>query len=92
MKLTFSRSIYAFRNVIPRRIHGRLPSPKYINNQQMYFSIYNVIYSQNSHQQVSAVIPAILRVTLLYKNTKIQMLLTVTPSLQMEGHVLERIS
>jgi len=58
----------------------------------MHFGIYNAIYSQNSHQRVSTVIPAILRVTLLYKNTKIQMWLTVTPSLQMEWHVLEKIA
>ena len=46
--------------------------PKYVNNQQMQFSIYDVFYSQNTHQYVSADIPAIYRVMLLYKNTKIE--------------------
>jgi hypothetical protein len=39
----------------------------------MHFSTYDVFYSQNSHQHVSAGIPVILGVTLLYKNAKIQM-------------------
>jgi len=43
----------------------------------MHFSVYDVFYSQNSHQHVSAGIPAILWVILLYMNTKIQMWLTV---------------
>jgi len=35
---------------------------------------YDILYSQVSHQRVSAVIPVILRMALLYKNTKIQIL------------------
>ena len=46
----------------------------------MHFVIYDVFYSQNSHQHVSADILAILRVMLLYKDTKIQMWLTVSTS------------
>jgi hypothetical protein len=38
----------------------------------MQFSIYDVFYSQNSQQHVSAGIPAILRAILLYKNAKLQ--------------------
>ena len=37
----------------------------------MQFSIYEAFYTQNSHQHVSAEIPAILEVILLYKNTKL---------------------
>jgi len=37
----------------------------------MQFNIYDEFNSQNSHQHVSAGIPAILRVIILYKNTKI---------------------
>jgi len=47
-----------------------LTDPNYTNKQQMHFGIYDVFYSQNSHQNISAGIPAILRVTLLYKNAK----------------------
>jgi hypothetical protein len=36
----------------------------------MHFSIYDVFHSQNSHQDVSASISAILRALLVYKNTK----------------------
>ena len=35
---------------------------KYRNNQHMHINIYDVFYSQNSHQRVSAGIPAIVRV------------------------------
>jgi hypothetical protein len=52
--------------------------PKNINIQQTHFSIYDAFYSQNPQQHVSAGIPAILMVILLYKNTKIQMWLTVS--------------
>ena len=45
--------------------------PKRINDSQMHFSIYDGFYTQNSHQHVSAGIPAILRVILLYKNIHI---------------------
>jgi len=38
----------------------------------MYFNFYSVIYSQNSHQHVSADILAIHRVIILNKSTKIQ--------------------
>ena len=38
---------------------------KYINNQQMLFSIYDVFYSQCSHQHVAAGILAIFRMMLL---------------------------
>jgi len=44
----------------------------------VHFGIYDVLYSQNSHQHVSAGIPAIFRVILLYKNAKIQ----ITPHRQ----------
>jgi len=37
--------------------------------------------NMKSHQHVSAGIPAIFRVMFLYKNTKIEMWLTVSPSL-----------
>ena len=37
----------------------------------MQFSTYDGFYTQNSHQLVSADIPAILEVILLYKNTKL---------------------
>lgn len=47
----------------------------------MHFSICDVFYTQNSQQHVSADISAILRVMLLYENTKIQKWLTVSPSL-----------
>ena len=47
----------------------------------MHFVIYDALYSQNSHQHVSADILAILRVMLLYNDTKIQMWLTVSTSL-----------
>jgi hypothetical protein len=46
----------------------------------MHFSIYDEFYSHNS-QHVSAGIPAILRVMKLYNNTKMQVWLTVSPSL-----------
>jgi hypothetical protein len=38
--------------------------PKYVTNPQMHSNIYDVLYSQYSHQHVSAGIPAILRVML----------------------------
>ena len=37
----------------------------------MHFSIYDVFYSKNSHQHVSAIISAIFRPVLVYKNAKI---------------------
>jgi len=40
-------------------------SLKYINNQHIYCSIFDVFHSQNSHQHVLASIPVILRVMLL---------------------------
>jgi hypothetical protein len=46
---------------------------KYITNQQMQLSIYDVLYSQNSQQHVSADILLIFRVMLLYNNIKIRM-------------------
>jgi hypothetical protein len=48
----------------------------------MWFGIYDALYSLNSHQLVSAGIPAFFRVMLLQKDTKLQMWLTVSPSLQ----------
>jgi hypothetical protein len=54
---------------------------KYINNQQIYFNVYDVFYSQFSHQHVSAGIPAIFRVILL-QEYKVLMQLSVPPSLQ----------
>jgi len=50
----------------------------------MQFNIYDESYSQNSHQHVSAGILAILRVILLYKNTKIHVCFTVSTSLLLE--------
>jgi hypothetical protein len=40
---------------------------KYVNEQQIHFSIHYVFYSQLSHQHVSAGIPAIFRVVLLHE-------------------------
>jgi hypothetical protein len=37
---------------------------KYINNQQMHFKIYDVLYPQRSHHTVSTGIPAIYKVIL----------------------------
>jgi len=54
---------------------------KYKNNQQIPLNVYGVFYSQNSHQHVSAGIPAIFKVMFLYKNTKLQIWLIVSPSL-----------
>ena len=53
---------------------------KYVNNQQMYFSDYDVFYSQVSHQHVSAGIPAFFRVILLqeYKRTNAVICATIT--------------
>ena len=48
----------------------------------MSFNIYDIFYSQNSHQRVSADIPAILSVIFLHKNIEIQMPLTVTSLLR----------
>jgi len=50
----------------------------------MQFNIYDEFYSQNSHQHVSAGIPAILRVMLLYKNAKILACFTVSTSIFLE--------
>ena len=47
----------------------------------MHFGICDVFYSRYSYQHVSSSIPAIFRVMLLYENTKIQMWLSVSPSL-----------
>jgi hypothetical protein len=38
---------------------------KYINNQKMHFNIYDIFYSQYSHQHISARIPVIFRVMFL---------------------------
>jgi len=53
---------------------------KYINNQQVYFNVYDVFYSQVSHQHVLAGIPAIVRVILLqeYKRTTAAICASVT--------------
>ena len=54
--------------------------PKYINNQQILFNIYDVFYSQCSHQHVLASIPAILRVlTLLKEYKRTNVAITITP-------------
>ena len=45
-------------------------NPKYINNQQMHFNIYDIFYSQCSHQHVSAGIPAIFSVILILQESK----------------------
>jgi len=55
---------------------------KHINNQQMLFNIYDVFYSQCSHQHVSAGIPAIFMVMLLlqeYKCTNLVNSVVITP-------------
>jgi len=36
----------------------------------MYFNIYGLLYARSCHQHVSTGIPAVLRVTFLYRNTK----------------------
>jgi len=54
---------------------------KYTNNQHIHFNIYDVFYSQSSHQHVSAGIPGIFRVMLLlqeYKCTNLVICVTVT--------------
>jgi hypothetical protein len=56
--------------------------PKYVNNQQMHFNIYDVFYPQNSHQHVSIGIAAIFRVMLLlqeHKRTNLVNGVTTTP-------------
>jgi hypothetical protein len=59
----------------------RLRPSKYLNNQQMYFNVYDVFYSLNSHQHVSAGIPAIFKVMVLqdYKRTNFVNCVAVTP-------------
>jgi len=54
---------------------------KHINNQQMHFNIYDVFYSQCSHQNVWTGIPTIYRVILLheYKRTNLVNCITITP-------------
>jgi len=54
--------------------------PKYINNQQIHIHIYDVIYSQCSHQHVLASIAVIFRVMLLQekKCTNVVSCVTVT--------------
>jgi len=44
--------------------------PKYINNQQTHFNMYDIFYSQCSHQHVSASIVAIFRVMLILQEHK----------------------
>jgi hypothetical protein len=49
---------------------------------KIHFSIYHIFYSINSHQHVSAAIPAIFRVMLLlveYKGTNVVSCVAVTP-------------
>ena len=55
--------------------------PKYINNQQILFNVYDVFFSQCSHQCASAGIPAILRMIILLKEYKCT-IVTVSPSLR----------
>ena len=54
---------------------------KYTNNQKMNFNIYDVFYSQCSHQHVPAGIPAIFSVILLqeYKHTNVVNGVTIIP-------------
>jgi hypothetical protein len=47
----------------------------------MHFDIYDVLYSLYSHEHVLASIMAIFRVVILYKNTNVQIWLTVSPLL-----------
>jgi len=48
---------------------------------RIYFNVYDIFYSQRSHQHVSAGIPAIFRVILLqeYKRTNLVNCFAVTP-------------
>jgi len=50
-----------FMHKIPTNMLRPLSDPNYINKQQIRIGIY-AIYAQNSHEHVSAGIPAILRV------------------------------
>jgi hypothetical protein len=43
---------------------------RYKNNQQLHFNIYDVSYSQNSHKQVLAGIPAIFKLMLFQEYTR----------------------
>jgi len=54
---------------------------KYTTNQQIHFNIYDVFYSQCSHQHVAAGIPAIFRVMLLqeYKCRDLVNSIIITP-------------
>jgi len=56
--------------------------PKYVNNQQMHFNIYDVFYPQYSCQHVSVGIVVIFRVMLLLQECKPTNLVngvTITP-------------
>ena len=54
--------------------------PKCINNQQMRFNIYGVVYSQCCHQHVSTSIPTIFRVILQeYRCTNVVSCVVITP-------------
>jgi len=70
----YTNSFYTFHPLFINQIQ------KYINNQQVYFNVYDVLYSQVSHQHVSAGIPTIFRVILLqeYKRTNAGVCATVT--------------
>ena len=61
-----------------------LPCINQIHNIQttnkIHFNMYDVFYSLNSHQHVSAAIAVIFRAIFYYKNTKLQMWLVVSPS------------
>jgi hypothetical protein len=52
--------------------------PKYVNNGQVPFNMYDLFYSKYSHQHVSACIPTIFRVLLLLQDTNLQIWLTVS--------------
>jgi len=57
-------------------------NPKYMDNQQMHFNIYDVCYSKCSHQRVLSGIPAIFKVKLLLKeqkHTNLAKCVTITP-------------
>jgi hypothetical protein len=46
-------------------VHLFIKIQKFINNQQMHLIVYDVFYSQYSHQRVSAGMPAISRLLFL---------------------------
>jgi hypothetical protein len=69
--------------------------PKYINNHEMHFNIYDVFYSQCFHQHVSAGISAIFRAMLLlqeyqtYKCGKLSHYHSITMKLKISLKIMQ---